>query len=916
MIFLCCFWNTEKRWKNERNAWEGKAAMMGKRWKRKIVFLLALVLAGENIGMLPALEIRAESTLTGAYISGGALYLKSEASLPEEVSVTMELNEKGEIPTEKTVISDVKKTGKATSLGYEEYVPYQGKDAVIFSDGKYKVHVNGVEYPVVSVLNYHVDSGNRTLNGKEMPFCDYVYPVIYNGNAYGDEIRISINATELSLDPSQWPKILRDGNKEDLSVSGGTNVDMTYPKMENKKEPKVYSDMIPQTTDVSESLDHKDKLTFIVEGELAEVYFWDQISKIWYKENVLKQKIGMTYVKGGTFQMESGQDGAYQAAVSDFWMGTYEVTMEQFYQFVEDCTVTQPEDVDSAPIVSYTVGNTTRKLNEIAAYMIADKKTLARDHGWGVDNHPAIDISFYEAVEFCNYQSFKEGYEPCYTFTDICNGEVSAGKTAVNYWNNIFGSVMQKGNIEEKKIQLVRVECDFSRNGYRLPTECEFEYAAKGGAEMTQVYGENGSLYAGNHAEGKEEDGDLVGYYSWFTEVVQNPKKNGNDEGEPFTDGMGGNGYSSMVGSKLPNLLGIYDLSGNVWEHTWRSDCTYYEGIRGASYLQGGCFSSTLQSVSSVAQMEEYQPSEAADCVNLTDARIGFRLARSASEEDKEEKGILSVEEEQEVTAYVEQLLFMFHSKNDEYNDDLIAAFYTEDANKIVFQYDDTKMGIGLFNRWIFKVNDRSSYHLLELLNIDIRKKADESYAVNIWADFYDEPTDSHESASVRKYEMKILKSDNGYKVDNIVAETLTLGRETTIKGNDSLEETEPAEETTPTEGTDAAEDIQSTDNSQELEKKKNAKITVTSPKGMKKTCQYKKLKKKKQIFTIKASVNSGAKITYSVSGKTEKYIKVTSKGKVTVVRNTPKGTYCITLKAGDKAGYKPAKKVTVKVVV
>ena len=63
--------------------------------------------------MLPALEIRAESTLTGAYISGGALYLKSEASLPEEVSVTMELNEKGEIPTEKTVISDVKKTGKA-----------------------------------------------------------------------------------------------------------------------------------------------------------------------------------------------------------------------------------------------------------------------------------------------------------------------------------------------------------------------------------------------------------------------------------------------------------------------------------------------------------------------------------------------------------------------------------------------------------------------------------------------------------------------------------------------------------------------------------------------------------------------------------------------------------------------------------
>jgi formylglycine-generating enzyme required for sulfatase activity len=124
------------------------------------------------------------------------------------------------------------------------------------------------------------------------------------------------------------------------------------------------------------------------------------------------------------------------------------------------------------------------------------------------DNLPVEQVSWYDAVEYCNKRSIKEGLTSAYSGS----GE--------------------------------NITCNFTANGYRLPTEAEWEWAAKGGGKDSMVYEYSGS----NSVDG----------VAWYWE--------------------NSGGKTHPVKTKRANSLGLYDMSGNVWEWCWDRYGNYSSG--------------------------------------------------------------------------------------------------------------------------------------------------------------------------------------------------------------------------------------------------------------------------------------------------------------------------------------------------
>ncbi|MBN1125838.1 MAG: formylglycine-generating enzyme family protein [Sedimentisphaerales bacterium] len=238
----------------------------------------------------------------------------------------------------------------------------------------------------------------------------------------------------------------------------------------------------------------------------------------------------MVYIPYGTFQMGdsfdegwSGERPVHDVTLSSFSIGRYEVTNGQYRDFLQSAlssgTITVSDGIVYGTDNNHSYCDTSSSDSYSQIAFDGTEFSVRTKAGRNMNNDPMVRVSWYGAAAYCNWRSEQEERQPCY---------------------NLATGI-----------------CDFSKNGYHLATEAQWEYAARGGlAGQRFPWGDTiNHDYANYRANSSAYSYDTTPYTTWTYYPASN-------------DGI--YPYTSPTANAIPNGYGLYDMAGNVWE--WCND--------------------------------------------------------------------------------------------------------------------------------------------------------------------------------------------------------------------------------------------------------------------------------------------------------------------------------------------------------
>ena len=305
------------------------------------------------------------------------------------------------------------------------------------------------------------------------------------------------------------------------------------------------------------------------------------LEEIFQKQEAMERRLGSD-------GMAETQNGMVLIPAGDFTMGD---------SFNEG-------EADELPLHTVTVSafymdqyETTRAKWIEVYYWALDNGYDFRNIGFAsFDSSPVHTVNWYDCVKWANARSEMERLDPC-------------------YWSIGHGVEVYRTG----ELNLTEGQVDWSANGYRLPTEAEWEKAARGRVSDRRF----------PWADVNTIDHTRANYYASITVPYDVAASSGYNPAFEFFDPP-----LSPVGSFAPNGYGLFDMAGNVWEWCWdQYDAEYYASSPGTDPHGPAMYYRRVMRSSPVAPYTaEFSrcAKRHCDARNYTYSRLGFRLVRKA----------------------------------------------------------------------------------------------------------------------------------------------------------------------------------------------------------------------------------------------------------------------------------------------